>query len=160
MIHIKHRLEVSQATYIGIIMPISLTLHKLFRLQWVGKVKVANFTVNIKDEYYQKQTSWWFYVFGSKMRTKNDWDAVEPILELLMFGELEQRVEVSNFCKLQNPDPLFWIDSLNNGMTHSIDAYFKESLHNCYYIIENNYVLKLTEHILEGITIQGIYNTV
>ena len=51
-------------------MPISLTLHKLFRLQWVGKVKVANFTVNIKDEYYQKQTSWWFYVFGSKMRTK------------------------------------------------------------------------------------------
>ena len=80
-------------------MPISLTLHKLFRLQWVGKVKVANFTVNIKDEYYQKQTSWWFYVFGSKMRTKNDWDAVEPILELLMFGELEQRVEVSNFCK-------------------------------------------------------------
>jgi len=65
----------------------------------VGKVKVANFTVNIKDEYYQKQTSWWFYVFGSKMRTKNNWDAVEPILELLMFGELEQRVEVSNFCK-------------------------------------------------------------
>ena len=65
----------------------------------MGKVKVANFTVNIKDEYYQKQTSWWFYVFGSKKRTKNDWDAVEPILELLMFGELEQSVEVSKFCK-------------------------------------------------------------
>ena len=65
----------------------------------MGKVKVANFTVNIKDEYYQKQTSRWFYVFGSKIRTKNNWDAVEPILELLMFGELEQRVEVSNFCK-------------------------------------------------------------
>ena len=80
-------------------MQIVLSLHNVFWVQWMDKVKVAISKVNIISEYYQKQTSWWFYVFGSKMRTKNDWDAVEPILELLMFGELEQRVEVSNFCK-------------------------------------------------------------
>ena len=75
-------------------MQILLSLHKVFWVQWMDKVKV-----NTNYEYCQKQTPWWSYVFGSKMRTKNDWDAVEPILELLMFGELEQKVEVSNFCK-------------------------------------------------------------
>ena len=120
IIQIKCHLAVLQPTYIGITMQILLSLHKVFWVQWMDKVKVAIFKVNTNYKYCQKQTSWWFYVFGSKMRTKNDWDAVEPILELLMFGELEQRVEVSNFCKFQNPDPLFWIDSLNNEMTHSI----------------------------------------
>ena len=42
----------------------------------MDKVKVAISKVNIISEYYQKQTSWWIYVFGSKLRTKNDWDAV------------------------------------------------------------------------------------
>ena len=80
-------------------MQILLSLHNVFWVQWMDKVKVAISKVNTNYEYCQKQTSWWFYVFESKMRTKNDWDAVEPILELLMFGELEQKVEVSNFCK-------------------------------------------------------------
>ena len=71
----------------------------------MDKVKVAISKVNISYEYCQKQTSWWFYVFGSNMRTKHDWDAVEPILELLMLGELEQKVEVSKFCNFVILEP-------------------------------------------------------
>ena len=53
----------------------------------MDKVTVAIFTVNINDEYYQKLTSWLSYVFDHKMRTKSDWGAVEPILELRKVGE-------------------------------------------------------------------------
>ena len=51
------------------------------------KVKVAIFKVNTNDEYCQNLTSWLSYVSDYKVRTKNDWDAVEPILELRKVGE-------------------------------------------------------------------------
>ena len=54
------------------------------------KVKVAIFKitkVKVNAEYCQKLISWRSDVFDDEMRTKNDWEAVEPILELQEGGE-------------------------------------------------------------------------
>ena len=68
-------------------MKMFLFFHELFWKYWMDKVEVAIFTVNTNNEYCQKLTSWLSYVFDHKMRTKSDWDAVEPILELRKVGE-------------------------------------------------------------------------
>ena len=77
-------------------MQIFLSLHKVFWKYWMCKVKVAIFKVNRNDEYCQKLTSWLPYVFDHKMRTKNDWDAVKPILELRKVGESYQKVDIAH----------------------------------------------------------------
>ena len=46
------------------------------------KVKLAIFKTNKNDEYCQKQTLWYSYVFDHKMRSSYYWKAIEPILEL------------------------------------------------------------------------------
>ena len=50
----------------------------------VNRVKDA---VNTNNESCQKLTSWLSYIFYHKMRTKGDWDAIEPILELREVGK-------------------------------------------------------------------------
>ena len=84
---IKLDLVVLFSTYIGIIMQIFPSLYQLFWRYWVGKFKVVIFKVNTNDEYCHKLTSWLSYVFDHKMRTGNDWDAVEPILVLRKAGK-------------------------------------------------------------------------
>ena len=49
----------------------------------MAKVKVVVFMTDKNDEYYQKWTLWYSYVFDHKVRRK----AIEPILELKKIGE-------------------------------------------------------------------------
>ena len=62
----------------------------------MAKVKVAVFKTDKNDEYYQKRTLWYSYVFDHKVRTNYYWKAVEPILELKKIGESYQRVGVAH----------------------------------------------------------------
>ena len=59
------------------------------------KVNDAILVMNNDDEYWQKLTSWYSYVFDHKMRTIYNWKAVEPILKLRKMGDPHHGIGVA-----------------------------------------------------------------
>ena len=62
--------------------------------------------MNKNNEYWQKRTLWYSYVFDHKMRTRNNWSAVEPIWETRMVGKLHEKAWTLEILELWNPGPL------------------------------------------------------
>ena len=56
------------------------------------------------------------YVFGHKMRTNNNWRAVEPILERRKTGESYEKDWVIGIHKIWSPDPLVWTGCIEKMM--------------------------------------------